>query len=336
MTVLIMQLLAMLLIILAASELFTNALEHLGERLKISEGVTGSLFAAVATAMPETMVPLLALFAGTANVDVNEEIGVGAILGAPLMLATLSTCLMALSVIGHRGLNGHVRPEHTGLARDLDFFLAAFALAAVAMFVPPQETSTRGVLAAGLVLIYFVYMLLTLRASARLVEHGHGTAAEHKMLLARLGLPTNLVTIVLQLVFGLVLLVVGAKGFINGVEGAAELLHISTLLLSLLIIPIATELPEKVNSILWIRRGKDTLAFGNITGAMVFQGTLLPAIGIMLTPWQARVEVVTGVACTLLAAAWLRWRLSAGGLRVWMLAANGLLYLVFLVTVLSA
>jgi len=41
--------------------------------------------------------------------------------------------------------------------------------------------------------------------------------------------------------------------------------------------------PEKVNSILWVRRGKDTLAFANITGAMVFQGTLLPAIGIMFT-----------------------------------------------------
>lgn len=86
MTILVLQLVVMLFVILAASELFTNALEHLGEKLKISEGVTGSLFAAIGTALPETMVPLLALYAGTANVSVNEEIGVGAILGAPLML----------------------------------------------------------------------------------------------------------------------------------------------------------------------------------------------------------------------------------------------------------
>jgi len=63
-------------VILIASELFTNALEHLGDRLGISEGVTGSLFAAVGTALPETMVPLLALLSGTANASVNEEIGV--------------------------------------------------------------------------------------------------------------------------------------------------------------------------------------------------------------------------------------------------------------------
>ena len=59
----------LLLVILVAAEVFTNALEHLGERLKISEGVTGSLFAAVGTALPETMVPLLAIFSGGKNVQ---------------------------------------------------------------------------------------------------------------------------------------------------------------------------------------------------------------------------------------------------------------------------
>ena len=73
------QLIVMIMIILAASEIFTNALEHLGSALKISEGMTGSVFAAVGTALPETMVPLLALMAGTSNQEINEEVGVGAI-----------------------------------------------------------------------------------------------------------------------------------------------------------------------------------------------------------------------------------------------------------------
>ena len=124
------------------------------------------------------------------------------------------------------------------------------------------------------------------------------------------------------------------KGFINGVQEAAAILGISALLLSLLIIPIATELPEKVNSILWIRRRKDTLAFGNITGAMVFQGTLLPAIGIILTPWIPQREVLTGVVITLVAAAWLRWMHLRGQLRVWHLWINGGLYVSYLCIVL--
>lgn len=329
-----LQLLAMLIVILIAAEVFTNALEHLGEKLGISEGVTGSLFAAVGTALPETSVPLLAIFAGTANAETNNEIGVGAILGAPLMLATLSIFLMALSVLKSRGLVGHLRPERTGLKRDLNYFIVAFALAAIALYVPHESTGIRWALGMGMVLIYVVYVVQTLRSSKALVAEGHATEAEDAMFLSRIGIPTNGYTIGLQLLIGLALLLAGAKGFIGGVEEAAHILGISTLLLSLLIIPIATELPEKVNSILWIRKGKDTLAFGNITGAMVFQGTLLPAIGIILTPWHAQKEVVAGLVITLVAAIWLRIMAENGQLRVWHIALNGALYAGYLIYVL--
>lgn len=338
MTALLLELLAMLLLILVAAELFTNALEHLGEKIGISEGVTGSLFAAVGTALPETMVPLLALFAGTSDVNVNEEIGVGAILGAPLMLSTLSICLMALAVLGRRGLTGHVRPEHTGFLRDIDFFLLSMTFATLAMAVAPEARYVRGALSIVLVLTYFIYMLLTLKASQKLVDSGHGTTAEGKLFLSRVGLPGNFFGILVQLAAALALLVAGAKGFIHGVQGVSQTLGVSSLLLSLLVIPIATELPEKVNSILWIRHGKDTLAFGNITGAMVFQGTLLPAIGILLTPWQPRIEVLSGIVVTLVAAVWLRFHATrSGGLPVWALLLHGGLYAVFLsITLLHA
>jgi cation:H+ antiporter len=330
MTMLFLELALMLAIILIASEFFTNALEHLGERLGISEGVTGSLFAAVGTALPETTVPIIALLGGTASRAVNEEIGVGAILGAPLMLATLSTFLMTLAIVKSRGLRGVIEPERSGFTRDLNFFLVAFLIAAGAMFVPHHAWQVRATFAAGLVALYVVYVISTFRASANLVESGHGTEAPETLFISRIGLKTNLGSIMLQFLIGIVLLVGGAKGFIHGVEGVSQVLGVSALLLSLIIIPIATELPEKVNSILWARRGKDTLAFGNITGAMVFQGTLLPSIGIMLTPWEPRVEVLTGVLITLAAAAWLRFNARGKGVALWALLGNGVLYAAYL------
>ncbi len=323
------QLFLMLIIILIAAEVFTNALEHLGEKLGISEGVTGSIFAAVGTALPETSVPLLAIFAGTSNMATNHEIGEGAILGAPLMLATLSLFLMAFSVLKRRGASGHLRPERTGLKRDLNYFMVAFGLAAIALYAPHDNQAMRVMIGIGMILIYVVYVWQTIRASKGLVEEGHATEAESAMFLCRLGLPNTSVVIGIQLFLGLALLLLGAKGFINGVEEAAHILGISALMLSLLIIPIATELPEKVNSILWIRKGKDTLAFGNITGAMVFQGTLLPAIGIMLTPWLPRPELVAGLIITLVAAGWMRFLLAKGDIRVWHLFINGALYVTY-------
>lgn len=330
MTQLVVELIGALLLILLASELFTNALEHAGEKLQISDGVTGSLFAAVATALPETMVPILALFAGTSNVQVNEEIGVGAILGAPLMLSTLSICLMGVFVLKHRGLLGRAHPEYTGLRRDLNTFLVAFGIATIAMFVPPSLHSVRAMLSFALVLIYFLYILRTIHVSKQLVKEGHGTAADNPLWLSKIGLRSAWPLILVQLLLGLVLLVLGAEGFIHGIEGASQRIGVSALLLSLLIVPIATELPEKINSILWIRRGKDTLAFGNITGAMVFQGTLLPAIGIMLTPWSPRREVLVGILIALIAVIWLRCHVKSHGFPLWVLLINGALYVSYL------
>ena len=327
-------LLGSLVAILIAAEFFTNALEHLGERLGISEGVTGSLFAAVGTAMPETMVPVLALMAGTGSRELNEEIGVGAIVGAPLMLSTLVMSLTGLAVLRLRGAGGVITPELTGFRRDLNVFLLAFGLATLALLIPPDWIHAglaRAVVAIALVFIYFLYVLMTLRSSSALVEQGHGTEAHHDMFLARLGLPDNLLVIILQLALGLGVLVAGAKGFIFVVHELSDHLAISALILSLLIIPIATELPENVNSVLWIRRRKDTLAMGNITGAMVFQGTTLPALGLLLTTWQPHPAVVVALAITVVAALWLRFQASGSALKVWHLGINGLLYAAFVV-----
>jgi cation:H+ antiporter len=323
-------LLVFLILILLAAEIFVNALEHLGEALNISEGVTGSIFAAVGTALPETIVPLLAIAAGGGSASTNQDIGTGAILGAPLMLSTLSVSLLSFAVWRKRGTQGTYTPERSGLTRDLNTFIVAFSLALLSMFLPRDHGAARVMMAFILVLIYFIYVLVTLHASKTLVEAGHDTKAESALLLTRTGLPKHFIIITLQLLIGLGLLIMGAKGFIAGIQQAAPLLGISALLLSLMIVPIATELPEKINSILWIRRDKDTLAFGNITGAMVFQGTLLPAMGIALTSWTVQSSTLSSMVITLTAATWLRLCLTRGPLRIWQLWVNAALYVLYL------
>lgn len=331
-------LLIALLVILMGAETFTNALEHLGERLKISEGVTGSIFAAVGTALPETMVPVVAILSTASTQEIREDVGVGAILGAPLMLSTLTLFLMALFAIHKRGWSTELQPERTGLRRDLSWFLLAYGLSTAAIFIPHTAMWVRVLIAMSLVLVYFIYLMLTIRASAKLVADGHGTAASEPLFLVRLfgriGVPENMFTIVLQLGIGLGLIILGAHGFVYGIEDLSAWLGLSALVLSMLIVPVATELPEKVNSILWIRKRKDTLAFGNITGAMVFQGSLLPALGIMLTPWAPRQEIVAGVILTLVASSYLLLMARRGHLRPVHLFFNGLCYFSYIVIVL--
>ena len=84
-----------------------------------------------------------------------------------------------------------------------------------------------------------------------------------------------------QVVFSLACIIGGAWGFVRAVEDISASLGLNGTLLALVIAPIATELPEKLNSVLWVRRGKDTLAMGNITGAMVFQSAIPTSIGLV-------------------------------------------------------
>ena len=330
-------LLIALVVILIGAETFTNALEHLGERLKISEGVTGSIFAAVGTALPETMVPVVAILSTAGTQQVREEVGVGAILGAPLMLSTLTLFLMAVFAAHKRGWGGHFHPG--AQRRETRPVVVPDRVCARrgGDFVPHEFGGVRALIALSLVVTYFVYLMLTIRASSKLVADGHATEADNPLFLvrlfSRLGLREGMAVVVLQLGVGLGLIIGGAHGFVHGVEQLSVMLGVSALVLSLLIIPVATELPEKINSILWIRRGRDTLAFGNITGAMMFQGSLLPALGILLTPWELRQDVVAGMILTLVASAYLLFMLRRGELKPWHLMFNGFCYLAFFIII---
>jgi len=324
-------LLVALVLVFMAAQAFTNSLEFLGERLGVSEGVTGSIFAAVGTALPETIVPIVAILAGGAAQHVNEEVGMGAILGAPFMLATLSLGVMGLFAAGKRGWTDTLQPEISGIKRDIRTFLCAFLLVVMAAFMP--ETWPHELIAIILVILYFFYVLITIRASASLVDNGHATEADQPLYLGRI-LPARPWVAVLQLLAGLAILIWGARLFVDGAEQLSRILGVSALVVSLLIVPIATELPEKVNSVIWIRRGRDTLAFGNITGAMVFQGTMIPAIGMLLMPWRFEDMFASlAVALAFTGVIWLGWLLRGGRLSPVYLCGNAFLYLLFIAAV---
>lgn len=322
-----------LLIVVAGSEVFTNAIEHFGESFGLSEGLVGSVFAAVATALPETIVPIVAVFSDSGNLQMGQHVGVGAILGSSFMLATLALTLMALFALPQRGWKGPFNAEPTGLERDLCYFITAFVIAGGSLFIPTGALALRIGVCVLLIAIYVVYVVQTVRRSSALVEAGHGTSADNPLWLSRLGLKPGLMLACAQLLVGLILIIVGARGFVWGIERMAEVTHFPVLVMSLILVPIATEMPEKVNSILWIRRGRDTLAFGNITGALVFQGSLLPAFGLFLDSWGPRPDILAVFGVTIICAVWVLLRVRAGRLTPRHLMLNAAAYIGFLTLV---
>ncbi len=81
-------------------------------------------------------------------------------------------------------------------------------------------------------------------------------------------------------------MIIGARLFVANIQTVADRLDVPVLILALILSPLATELPEKFNSVIWVRQRKDTLAMGNISGAMVFQSCIPVSVGLIFTPWE--------------------------------------------------
>jgi cation:H+ antiporter len=280
-------------IILAGALVFTNAVEWMGHRLAMGQGAVGSLLAAVGTAMPETLIPIVAIIGGAEG---SEDVAVGAIIGAPFLLATIAMGLVGVSAFiykGRREQGTSLKAHGPTLERDLRFFLIFFALG-IGVGAAPIPTWAQIPLVVMFVGAYATYVRRTLR------EVGDVQEAEDigPLIMDRTPNRDDPQTklIVMQLIVGLGAIVGGAHLFVEELLHVAEDIGIEPLVLSLILAPLATELPEKANSFFWVRGGKDALALGNITGAMVFQSTLPIAIGLLLTDWDlSRFAVVSGV-----------------------------------------
>lgn len=275
-------------VVLGGCAVFTNAIEWLGKRLELGAGAVGSVLAAVGTAMPETLIAVVAIVLAPA--EHGKDIGVGAILGAPLLLSTLGLFICGLSALLYRRRNPQLgaamNVDHQVIRRDLNWFVVAYCVAAGSAGLARVEaarwvtTVIRSALAAGLVGAYLWYLRLHLR------EKAEGDLELHRLYLApRTAEPPTWASVAQTLV-GLAFIIGGAYLFVDVVEAIAKAIGAAPLVLSLIVAPIATELPEKLNSVIWTRQGKDTLALGNMTGAMMFQGSIPAALGMVLTEWD--------------------------------------------------
>ena len=272
-------------VILMGAELFTNGIEWFGRKLELAEGAVGSVLAAVGTALPETMIPIIAIL--FASGEASSGVGIGAILGAPFMLATLAmfvTGLAVLAVAGRRSSNDEMRVDTQVLAHDMRYFAIAYAIAIGAAFLSLEPVWLKWIVALVLIGIYGWYVkghfeadpTVNLDDLAPLRFHRLDRTAHREDPAA-----PRLRVVNLQVLAALGLIVIGAVFFVDAVEHLATNLGIDGVLLALVIAPIATELPEKFNSVIWVRQGKDTLAMGNITGAMVFQSTIPTVVALV-------------------------------------------------------
>ena len=345
-----------------ACEWFVNAVEWLGVRMKVGRLAVGTILAAAGTALPESVVTLVAVLFGSP--EHGNDIAVGAALGGPLVVGTIAygvtgamlvwrkrhlrAAAAALSVAelgitapggSELGIAGPVSPDlgvtagagsdlagvdTDRLARDQTWFLAIFtvkvSLGLVAFAIKPW-----------LGLVFFaVYAVYFFKEMSGTGDQASADDLEPLKLQPRRANPTTL-AVSFQILVTLTIIFGASQLFVKQLEWAGPALGLPAVVVALLLSPIATELPEIMNAIIWVRQGKTQLALANISGAMMIQATIPSGIGILFTPWRFDAPLMIAGAVTMCSVSYLLWLLKTHRVTAWRLTGAAGFYVVFAV-----
>ena len=324
MTAALLALLACAAVIYVACEYFVNGVEWLGMRLGIARSAVGTVLAAFGTALPESVVTFVAVVTGRSETE--HSIGVGAALGGPLVLSTISYGVVGITWLWSRDAQRTPwfgAAVQRGLARDQAWFLAVFAAKLALGLLVFRYKPWCGVL---FLVAYALYMWREITAGETSLDGVH--ELEPLKFRPNQAQP-SLTWVCLQTGLALVVTFVASGLFVRQLAVVSPLLGLTPQLTALLLSPIATELPETLNAVIWLKQGKASLALGNISGAMMIQATVPSALGILFTPWLFDRTLLLAGIVTVGSIAMMWFWLRRASLTAPRLAAFSLLYVLF-------
>ncbi|MFF1519005.1 sodium:calcium antiporter [Streptomyces sp. NPDC058305] len=277
-------------------EWFVNAVEWLGERLNVGKMAVGTILAAFGTALPESVVTLVAVTTGAT--DEAKDIGVGAAMGGPLALSTIAYGVTGAMLMLKRRREriaagpgatpaGTRNEESLGsaadmkrLAKDQKWFLPIFAVKVALGLVAFAFKPVLGLLFFA---AYAVYFWREIRGGDD--DEDEGPDLEPLKFQPKAASPSTW-AVAAQTALTLVVIFFASQLFVKQLDAIGPMLGLSAAVTALLLSPVATELPEIMNAVIWVRQGKTQLALANISGAMMIQATVPSGLGLLFTRWD--------------------------------------------------
>ncbi len=305
---------------------FVNGVEWLGRKLGVGETGTGTILAAFGTALPESAVTFVAVVLG--RNAAQKDIGVGAALGGPMVLATISYAVVGITMLWNRRRLGratqHIECDLKRLRRDQGWFLSIFIGKVALGLLVFRYKPWLGVLFLS---AYAVYLLHELRGAQVLGEEVLEPLKLHPRGDPGLWWP------LLQTSLALIVIALASKVFVGQLESIGIWAGMSPQIVALLLSPIATELPETMNAIIWVAQGKERLALANISGAMMIQATIPTGLGLIFTSWMFSRELIVSGLVTMAAVAVLLGLFSKDAVSARSLVPLAALYAVFVAVI---
>jgi cation:H+ antiporter len=284
-----------IILVFIASLLFVNALEWLGHQLKLGSSFVGAILSPLFTSLPELIVILIAIFSQRGTT--GSEIGIGTIYGEPFMASSLSYGLVGIVVLA-----GYLLKKRSGATMVIDrnmalpyiFIIVLFPLTLIPGFV--HLAWLRCGFGVFFLLAFVVYITLMYRKKndELMEEPDELTFArfiKKSVILQRIAAAAQVLAAVALLYFA-------SKSLVGTVAMIAQRINASPLGLAMIIIPVATVIPETITALIWGFKGKDTLSIGSLVGEKILYATFYPALGLFITAWVLNIDAVYSVIVT--------------------------------------
>jgi len=244
-----------------AGLLIEQLVHFISWRYKRAATGVAAIFAPIITSSPELAIFIVALLQGQA------EIAWGSIVAQPFMASTVIYPAIVLTALGAWAL-GWRKYKLPHVHKIVAVPLLVFTIPLVPiLLLHPEKYGVYGQLYGVLLLaVYFFYAKFMLREEE--VRH-----AEAVLWLRNPALQTAAAVVAMFF---------GAEWMVSGIKEVGATLGLDKLALSVILVPIATVVPESIVGLIFVAKGKDDEGVSVIVGEKALYSTFYPGIALAL------------------------------------------------------
>lgn len=259
-----------------ASWVLSYGAEHLS--MRFGAKFVGRTLLSVATTLPEIAIVMYAASVGL------YEVAIGAGLGSNVLMMTLGLALMLLIATTKLSKAPLKRIDVSTFKVDKIFLLVS-ALISAGLLVDGYNFVDGFIFVGmfvGYVLIAYIEMKREQKVSGPAVVHSVDnqsiSSSEHV-----LSNRNDMTKAILAFIAGTIGIVVGAGPFIHSLQTFSEDIGVSTIVLAVIISPIAGEMPEKISMMILARKGAAgaAIAIANVLGSKILNNSLLLGVAVI-------------------------------------------------------
>lgn len=270
-----------ILVLVKASDFFTDSAEKIGVLLGIPQFIVGVTFVAIGTSLPELISSLIAVFKGASEIVVANVVG--------------SNITNVFLVLGFSAvISRKIKIEHDILKIDLPLMLGSALLLAIQIY-DGNFTKFEAVLSILCMGIYFAY---TLYHKHDEVIHSEYPVKPEKNLKNKRSLKKikakepdkkelskGMKFLIHFIILGVTgfFIYLGAEFTIKSVIKISEIINIGTEIIAVSAIALGTSLPELAVSISAAKKGNTSIVAGNVLGSNIFNATLVMGVPGIIT-----------------------------------------------------